>query len=173
MLPADAPSAPWPARYRHSAPVVLPPAIRTDGKAPDVYIHLVHYGEGNEFRGALSEFWTALISQLPEQCALRFPYANVPPLTLEGSNGGVQVQFTWSREVGAPRRDYRHYTEQLTLAPGQWLQIRYNGRHTYWEDGGWYYEKHALNIGLADALIPTIFVDRAPDYQITDFADLH
>jgi hypothetical protein len=53
------------------------------------------------------------------------------------------------------------------------MQVRYNGRHLYRDDGTWYYEKHVLNVGLAAAFVPTLFVAAPPDFQITDFADLH
>ena len=59
------------------------------------------------------------------------------------------------------------------LATGQWMQVRYNGRHFYTEDGTWYYEKHVVNISFSDTFDPALFVAAQANYQITDFADLH
>jgi hypothetical protein len=88
------------------------------------------------------------------------------------TDGTLKVEFDWSEgEVGAPPRYYRHMHEHVSLARDQWMQVRYNGRHQYYE-AGWYYEKHVLNIGFVDALVPSMFVAGHPDYQITDFADL-
>jgi hypothetical protein len=101
------------------------------------------------------------------------PRWNVPPLTLAGAGDGLHVQFSWSHEVGAPPRYHRHLREQALLAAGQWMQVRFNGRHIYDDGGTWYYEKHVLNIGLADAFVPALLFAAPPDYQITDFADLH
>lgn len=135
--------------------------------------HAFYWDVDNQFQAPSAQYWIALRSRLPEPSTLHLPHWNVPPLTLTGADDNLHVQFEWSGEVGAPSRHYRHTREQVTLATGQWMQVRYNGRHFYREDGTWYYEKHVLNIGLADALVPDLFVTGPPDYQITDFADLH
>jgi len=172
-LPANPPNTPWPSRYQYSAPKVLPPPDPTDKRAADIFLHYVSYGEDNQFQAPHVQYWIALRSCRPEPSTLHLPHWNVPPLTLADANDKLQVRFEWGLEVGAPRRDYRHTREQVTLATGQWMQVRYNGRHLYGDDGTWYYEKHVLNIGFADTFVPTLFVAAPPDYQITDFADLH
>lgn len=172
-LPADPPSTPWPSRFQQAAPQVLPPPDPTDNRAADIVLHHIGYGEGNQFQAPHVQYWIALRSRLPEPSTLHLPHWNVPPLTLAGAGDGLQVQFSWSSEVGAPPRHHRRMREQVLLAAGQWMQVRFNGRHIYFDDGTWYYEKHVLNIGLADAIVPTLFVAGRPDYQITNFADLH
>ncbi len=171
-LPANPPNTPWPSRFQATAPQVLPPPDPTDNRVADIFLHHVYYGEGNHFQAPEVQYWTALRSRLPEPSTLHKPYSNVPPLTLTGANDRLLVQFDWSSAwEGAPPRPYRHMHEHITLAMGQWMQVRYNGRHNYYE-AGWYYEKHVLNIGLADALVPTMFVAGPADCQLTDFADL-
>ena len=173
-LPANSPNIPWPSCFQHSAPQVLPPPDPTDNRAADIFLHHVVYGEDNQFQVPRVQYWIALRSRLPEPSTLQLPHWNVPALTLTGANDALQVQFEWSSSVvGAPRRNYRHRQEQVALTTGQWMQVRYNGRHFYTDDGTWYYEKHVLNIGLADSLVPTLFIAAPPDYQVTDFADLH
>ena len=188
VLPANPPSTPWPgilvetrSAYEqfvpHSqAPEVLPPPDPADNRVPDFYLHHVTYDERNEFREPVAQQWCALVSRLPEPCTLRFPNLNVPSLTLAGANDKLQVRFPWSYEAGAPRRDSRHLREQVLLASGQWLQMRFNS--VIYADGllGFggtrYYAKRVHNIGVADAFVPTMFVARPPDYQIADLADL-
>jgi hypothetical protein len=172
-LPANPPNTPWPARFHHSAPKILPPPDSTDKRATDIFLHHVVYGEDNQFQMPRVQYWIALRSGLPGPSTLHLPNWNVPPFTLTGGNDTLLVQFEWGAEVGAPLRNYRHRREQATLATGQWMQVRYNGRHIYGEDGTWYYEKHAVNIGFSEAFVPALFVTASPDYQITDFADLH
>jgi hypothetical protein len=173
-LPANPPNTPWPCRLQQWAPQVLPPLDQADDRAADIFLHRVVFGEDNHFQSPRAEYWIALRSRLPEPTTLHLPRWNVPPLTLMSAHDKLQVQFEWSSDVfGAPQRDYRPSHERVTLAIGRWMQVRYNGRHIYREDGAWYYEKHVLNIGLADALVPSLFVAASPDYQITDFADLY
>jgi|SRR5579884_1608151 len=143
----------------------------TDDRPANIFLHHLIYDEGTRFQAPSVQHWIALRSSLPKPSTLQAPYWNVPPLTLAGD--GLQVEFSWSHEVGAPPRYHRHERERVQLAPGQWLQVRYNGRHIYFDDGTWYYEKHVLNIGFADAFVPTLFVAPPPDDQITDFVDLH
>src|SRR5258708_622799 len=133
------------------------------------------YGEENQFQRPRAQYWIALRSPLPEPSTLHLPHWNVPQLTLTSAQDNLQVQIDWNGGggAGAPPRHYKHLYERVTLARGQWMQVRYNGRHSYGEGSTWHYEKHVLNIGLADALVPTLFVAGPPDYQITDFADLH
>lgn len=171
-LPANPPNTSWPSRFQHSAPQVLPPPDATGNRAADIFLHHVVYGEGNQFQAPHVQYWIALHSRLPEPSTLHLPHWNVPSLTLTGTGDGLQLQFSWSHEIGAPPRYHRHMQEQILLAAGQWLQVRFNGRHIYQDDGTWYYEKHVLNIGLADAFVPAMFVIGPPDHQLSDFADL-
>ncbi len=188
VLPANPPSTSWPGilvetrpevelwLMRLRSPEVLPPPDPAHNRVPDLYLHYVTYDERNQFRDPVAQQWFALVSRLSEPCTLHCPLPYVPSLTLSGANDKLQVRFPWSHEVEAPRRDTRHLREQVLLATGQWLQMRFNsviyadGLLGY--DGTRYYMKRVHNIGIADAFVPTMFVARPPDYQIADLADL-
>jgi hypothetical protein len=188
VLPANPPSTSWPGilvetrpeselwLMRLQAPEVLPPPDPAHNRVPDVYLHYVTYDERNQFRDPVAQWWFALASRLPEPCMLRFHTPLVPSLTLAGANDKLQLRFPWSYEDGAPRRSSRHLREQVLLATDQWLQMCFNS--CIYADGllGYggtrYYMKQVHNIGIADALVPTMFVARPPDYQIADLADL-
>jgi hypothetical protein len=172
-LPTNLPNTPWLSHFQHAAPKILPLPDLSDNRAADIVLYHVVYGEDDQFQAPRVQYWVTLRSRLPEPSTFYFPYWNVPPFTLTGANDTLQVQFEWSGEVGAPPRDYRHWREQATLEPGQWMQLRRNGRHIYNEDSSWYYEKHAVNIGFSDTFNRALFVAAPPNCQITDFADLH
>jgi hypothetical protein len=135
-LPANPPNTPWPARFHHSAPKILPPPDSTDKRATDIFLHHVVYGEDNQFQMPRVQYWIALRSGLSGLSTLRLPNWNVPPFTLTGGNDTLQC-------LVGPRQG-RHYAitdtggSRPVLATGQWMQVRYNGRHIYGEDGTWY-----------------------------------
>lgn len=171
-LPAGTPTQPWPSRFANTAPTTVPFPAANDEFPPDILLHHLLFSEWSQLAHP-SVYWVPLRSRLPEQCMLQFLHWNVPPLTLEVADGRLKARFPWSYDVGAPRREYRPMWERCSLAPGQWMQIRFNGRHVYGDDAGWYYEKHVLNIGWVDTLVNDLFVRGLPNYQITDLADLH
>jgi hypothetical protein len=157
---------------QRSAPQALPPPDLAEDRAADIFLQHLIFGEDNQFQAPRAQYWIGLRSSLPEPTTLHLPHWNVPSFTLARADDQLRVQFEWSDVVGAPRRDYRSAQERTTLTTGQWLQVRYNGRHIYQDDGTWYYEKHVVNISFAAALVPNQFIAGPPDYQITDFADL-
>ncbi len=167
-LPVNPPGTLWPARSR--PPAVLPPPDTTDTRAPDIFLHFVACNESNQFQDPIAQFWITLTSRLPEVSTLRL-HRNVPLLTLTSSSDALQVTFSWHEVPGAPSRHHKHMRERVALATGQWMQVRFNGRHRD-SDGHWYYQKHVFNIGIADAFVPTLFVSGGPAFRLTDLADL-
>jgi hypothetical protein len=65
-----------------------------------------------------------------------------------------------------------HLWERRALERNHWLRIRFNARHTYPYEGGWYYTKHVLNIGLVERYDAGIFINSAPDVECSDLARL-
>lgn len=85
------------------------------------------------------------------------------------NRGGVRLSFDgevltaryqWKRELGAPGRRTQNaagmfvpvhhspFQKALELKAGEWGRILFNGRHSDYDDGRWYYSKHVFNIGL-------------------------
>lgn len=168
-LPPNPPSASWPARFR--APEIVPQPAPSDSQPLDVLLHLVAYNERNRFEEPAAQSWATLTSRLPERSAFRLPNWRTPPITLMDANGGLQVEFSWHEVPGEPPMHHLHMREQVRLAIGQWMPIRFNARHTD-SDGAWYYEKHAINIGFAHGLNPAIFVTGSSDHSLSDMAIL-
>jgi len=168
-MPTAPPSASWsssPAR----APRILPAPDPAQPRVPDLYLHLVSYDESNEFHEPVAQYWTALTSRLPETSAVQLPHWHVPPLLLDGTQNGLRVRFSWLEVPGAPARAYTHAWEQVELLRGQWMQVRFTARHVD-DEGRWYDEQHVLNLGVAGGFTPDLFLNLAPDYQVSDLAD--
>jgi hypothetical protein len=131
----------------------------------------VVYGQANQFHDPIAQSWTALTSRLAAGSTLQLPHWHVPPLTFDGTTDGVRVKFSWLEVPGAPPRTNRQAWEQVVLASGQWLQVRFNARHVD-DDGRWHYEKHVLNVGVVGEFAPNLFVSDSPDYRLADLVDL-
>jgi hypothetical protein len=58
----------------------------------------------------------------------------------------------------------------MPLTNGQWLQVRFNARHS--RERSWYYEKHVLNLGIVSTYSPDLFISGAPTFVAPDLADL-
>lgn len=129
------------------------------------------YSQTNQFHVPIAQAWTALTSRLPAESTLQLPHWHVPPLALEGTTGGLRVKYSWLEVPGAPTRAHRQAWEQVVVASGQWMQVRFNARHVD-ADGRWYYEKHVLNLGVVGEFAPDLFVSGSPDYPFSDLVDL-
>jgi hypothetical protein len=172
-LPPALPDPAGPARQCrggwYQPPKVYPYSPAGD-RAPDIFYHHTSYTEANRFQPSVGHTWLALPSLFPEPTTLQL-YAEVPPLTLVGRREELRVEMHWQSIPGMPRRHPLRRPAGGALAPGQWLQIRFNARNqTY--DGDWYYTKHVLNVGFAVESIPTFFLAGPPEHRDSDLADL-
>jgi hypothetical protein len=147
-LPSSPPHEPWP--IRHWAPHVHPPLEPADSRSPNLYLHLVAYSEARHFQDPAAQSWSGLTTRLPDPCTLRLPGWQVPPVDVVGTDTGLQVTFSWHEVPGAPQRQQLHWQERMVLMDGQWLQVRFNSRHS---NDTWYYEKYVLNLGV---VTPTV-----------------
>ncbi len=76
---------------------------------------------------------------------------------------GALVKFRWSYWTsGAPER--LNNRKDLTLVPGEWCQVLWNGRFTDGDTGQWWYEKHVVNIAVGD-ISRQLFRETAPTYR--------
>ena len=74
---------------------------------------------------------------------------------------GLRVSWEYRPEdAGMPLRPTKRH-DSFHLNPNQWGQVIYNGRYSS-DEGGWWYKKTVLNIGLFDAPEAKVFVETTP-----------
>lgn len=82
----------------------------------------------------------------------------------------VRVEFGYTARCGAPVREWASQT--FLIVPGEWAQIRYNGRFAHGYADYQYYEKTVVNVGLFSELSETLFLDSKPTYRYSMISDL-
>lgn len=75
----------------------------------------------------------------------------------------VRMEFVYTRQCGAPDREWARQTFQV--GPGEWAQVRYNGRFAPGYTDYWCYEKTVVNVGINLEPHETMFVDTEPTYH--------
>ncbi len=89
--------------------------------------------------------------------------------------------LTWADDlltVTFPTKDYCTGAPQrfgprtvLTLKPGLWGRVRYNGRYIGSFEGHWYYQKTVLNIGCFETVSESVFLSE-PNRVFSDMRQL-
>jgi hypothetical protein len=128
----------------------------------ETFLHQrVHYTEYHNFTKPTI---TTEISLLPSD---RWTYLN-GGMALRLYPEGLAVQWRWTGDVGAPERN-RYPRRVAMLVPGQWANLRFNGRMGY--DNDWMYRKTIINVGVVGVYTPTIFLE-PPTSALESMADL-
>jgi hypothetical protein len=84
--------------------------------------------------------------------------------------GHALAEYRYTMAGGAPERASIPRTV-LTLAPGQWGRVRYNGRHNASVPTGWLYHKTVINLAPVAVFTGTPFLG-GPTREFSDMADL-
>jgi len=98
----------------------------------------------------------SVLQSLGEQNAKRYGCVNVHS-TVDG------LQISWNYEpldAGLPDRTRANWTSSLSL--NRWVRVTYNGRYSLDWEGGWWYEKKVVNIGLFDNPTERVFLEANP-----------
>ena len=95
-------------------------------------------------------------------------------VTVSAESEGLSVRFRWDgAHGGAPDREYLNSTEDVTLTPGQWARIAYNGRFSDTDNGHWWYEQTSVNVAcFGSEPSGRVFVETKPVREMLLFADL-
>jgi hypothetical protein len=76
---------------------------------------------------------------------------------------GALVKYRWNYWTsGAPERLSNR--KDLTLVPGEWCQVVWNGRFTDGDTGQWWYEKHVVNIAVG-SITRQLFRETTPTFR--------
>jgi hypothetical protein len=146
----------------------------TPDPASPLYIrHEITWDESNRFQKPLNEkFELAEFSGAVKNHLLGF--------YLEGE--AIRVGFEKSYGARTQRNVLLNYTrlgapartvpvEIFTLGPGEWGQVRYNGRFSW--NSGWKYEKWVFNSAVFAGEIPADPFQGAPTREYASLADLY
>jgi hypothetical protein len=147
------------AATRNAVPesLVLPPFV---GGA-NAIVHEATYLENDAFR-CRDKFQETEISQS----------WHLGAMMLYRHENYVSVKFSWQWDTaGAPER-WPH--EAFALRPGQWGQLRYNGRFGPTTSCGavWWYRKEVFNIAFVDPVNLNLFVATQPNFSKSEMARL-
>jgi hypothetical protein len=161
-------------RHRNAVPqaFIIPDAHLADLDGA-LCIDESHWGESNHFTEAFQSRWlrVPVVEGYAYGCVRIYSHAD-----------GVQIRYQYDRaNAGAPDRWFFNTatgygespTRQLTVQPGQWARICYNGRFSCFDTGNWWYEQVTVNVawfvGEPDG---RIFVDTKPDCELRMMAHL-
>jgi hypothetical protein len=144
-----------------------------DPTAPTFIHHEISWGESNQFRQPLTEkFEITEFSGDVKNRPLGFHLAGDTLLKVRfeksysaKAQGNVLLNYT---RLGAPARTVP--LEIFSLNPGEWGQVRYNGRFSW--NGGWKYEKWVYNIGVFTHTISADSFQGSPASSYSNLADL-
>jgi hypothetical protein len=124
-------------------------------------------------------------SGFSEWCSFQDPHPTISFETLEPGqttrDGCVIVQkedhrlrVRWHytpEDAGMPLRPTKK-KDIFELGLNQWGRVIYNGRFSE-EEGGWWYNKTVLNIGLFEEVAASVFVETIPDLVMNKTARLY
>jgi len=134
---------------RNGVPEMFPLPDRWSG-VPTVetllYQHL-YYGEYDTFK--VPTFSIKDLGLPPD----RWTHLN-GGLALRLYPDGLAVEWRWTGDVGAPKRN-RYPCRVVLLQTGEWAMIRFNGRFNY--SYTWMYRKTVVHIGVVDRYDDQIF----------------
>lgn len=92
---------------------------------------------------------------------------------VEVSAGRAAVTYEYDYKCGGmPPRQTKpglNLREELTVEPGRWVRVRYNGRFSGDE---WWYEKVVVNVGLFRRPHAGVFISTEPAGEISQMANL-
>jgi len=88
------------------------------------------------------------------------------------TEGGLQVSWRYDpRDAGLPDRAM---TKGIcSLGINSWARVVFNGRYSLDWEGGWWYEKKVINVGLFNIPSETAFKDSAPEVILDRMAMLY
>ena len=79
--------------------------------------------------------------------------------------------FRYDRSCGG-EPDRRGARKTLRIGVNEWGQIVYNGRFQDYDEGGWWYEKMVVNVGLFERLTPGVFTKQEPTCRYSAMGEL-
>jgi hypothetical protein len=140
-----------------------------------------HYHQWKDYEGADYEHWFTQQSRLPNRIRLlggnpRIVVARTP-ISLRREGELLQIEFFASKApfrppqwpFGLAQPSDRLKPKKFPLLPGQWMQMRFNGKSTTY---GWTYLKTVLNVGYTNTFFSEIFREHPPTHQYSDLAHL-
>lgn len=83
----------------------------------------------------------------------------------------VEASWAWQFSCRAPKRN-EHPRTVLTLGPGEWGRIEYNGRYSSLAGmAGWKYHRRVINVALVEEVGAVVFEGR-PVKEFRSLAEL-
>jgi hypothetical protein len=83
---------------------------------------------------------------------------------------GLRVSWNYTpQDAGMPLRPSKK-NDLFDLSLNQWGRVLYNGRFS--EEGGWWYRKTVLNIGLFENPVASVFIETSPIVVMDKMAKL-
>jgi hypothetical protein len=127
--------------------------------------HDVTFHERSEFENPQQK--SSIFESLGQQDRKRYGCVEVHKIT-----GGLLVCWRYdSRDAGLP--DRTRTQEDCALGLNSWARVVFNGRYSLDWEGGWWYEKKVVNVGLFNIPSKTAFKDRAPEVILDRTAILY
>jgi hypothetical protein len=162
------------ARARGAVPQVLEVSpTGLPGTEAMLFVEATHWGEPNVFTEPVS----VRREQVSVAKGFTFGCVSVSPHA-----EGLQVRYQYDRaNVGAPDRWFfsqvSGYGESpgrtLIVRDGEWVRICHNGRFSDHSTGDWWYQQVTVNVAwFGGEPNGRIFVDREPDQELRELADL-
>ena len=153
------------ATLRNSVPDRLDLPYKVEPENDNTLIeHTVAFREKNQFSEPEQE-----VSQRELTLGKREKYRCV---NVRWEDGKAKVVYQYEPfKGGAPKRT--EYPRQvLTLAPGEWGQVMYNGRHvSLFRQSGWSYKKDIVNVAVLEESLLEPF-KKEPKNTFSDMAHL-
>lgn len=159
------------ARVRSAVPVVYPsePHPIEEG---NLSIIIRNWREHNEFKTP---------GERQDSHILLTPF-QIGCAEISTSTNSLRLRFHYSQDsCGAPDRSYLNWSadesattgKTITVHPGEWVQLRYNGRFTDVDSGMWWYEETTINLAcVVNTPAKNVFFSQQPKHQLQFLAEL-
>jgi hypothetical protein len=153
------------ATARNSIPDSLPIPVRElGGLAQGLIEHSVSYVESHGFDSPYkSDLLRERVGRVRTGCVL-----------IEPSAAGLKVVFEYDAKLAGMPVRYSppggKPSTRMDLQLGQWGRVAYNGRFP--AEGGWWYMKYVVNVGLFKEFAHSIFTTGPPSQEVSQMAKL-